>query len=84
VQEAVEAQGELQPPLMDPVADLKLNQLEVVEAVRERQSLLQVLWTESLQFQLSLYCPPALEDLLFCPSCSNVSPLQIATQVTCC
>ena len=28
-------------PLMDPVADLKLNQLEVVDAARERQTLLQ-------------------------------------------
>lgn len=28
---------------MDPITDLKLNQLDIVEAVRERQSLLQVL-----------------------------------------
>lgn len=27
---------------MDPVADLKLNQLDIVDAVRERQALLQV------------------------------------------
>ena len=30
------------PPAMDPVADLKLNQLEVVQAVREHQQLMQV------------------------------------------
>ena len=34
--------GAGQPPLMDPVADLKLNQLGIVDAVRERQALLQV------------------------------------------
>ena len=34
--------GSGQPPLMDPVADLKLNQLDIVDAVRERQALLQV------------------------------------------
>jgi hypothetical protein len=30
------------PPVLDPVADLKLNQLEVVDSVRERQRLMQV------------------------------------------
>jgi len=30
------------PPVLDPVADLKLNQLEVVDSVRERQKLMQV------------------------------------------
>ena len=30
------------PPAMDPVADLKLNQLEVVQVVREHQQLMQV------------------------------------------
>ena len=30
------------PPVLDPVADLKLNQLEIVDAVRDRQRLLQV------------------------------------------
>ena len=28
--------------MMDPIADLKLNSLDVVDAVRERQALLQV------------------------------------------
>ena len=32
------------PATLDPVADLKLNQLEIVDAVRDRQRLLQV-WT---------------------------------------
>ena len=32
------------PVTLDPVADLKLNQLEIVDAVRDRQRLLQV-WT---------------------------------------
>lgn len=40
-----EAQGMAHPELMDPVSDLKLNQIDIVDAVRERQSLLQViLW----------------------------------------
>ena len=30
------------PAVLDPVADLKLNQLEVVDSVRERQRLMQV------------------------------------------
>ena len=30
------------PPVLDPVADLKLNQLEVLDSVRERQRLMQV------------------------------------------
>ena len=29
------------PPALDPVADLKLHQLELVEAIRERQALMQ-------------------------------------------
>ena len=39
------------PAVLDPVADLKLNQLEVVDSVRERQRLMQVsvssLWPHS-------------------------------------
>ena len=42
-QEEAEAGAEGGPALMDPITDLKLNQLDIVEAVRERQSLLQVL-----------------------------------------
>lgn len=42
LQEEAEAQAEGQPPLLDPVTDLKLNQLDIVEAVSERQALLQV------------------------------------------
>lgn len=34
--------GSGQPPLMDPVTDLKLNRVDIVDAVRERQALLQV------------------------------------------
>ncbi len=30
------------PPALDPVADLKLHQLDLVEAIHERQALLQV------------------------------------------
>ncbi len=42
VQEEAQAGPEGQPALMDPIADLKLNQLDIAEAVRERQHLLQV------------------------------------------
>ena len=39
--EEASAQGG-DPAVLDPVADLKLNQLEVVDSVRERQRLIQV------------------------------------------
>ena len=42
LQEEAEAEGASQPAMMDPIADLKLNQLDIVDAVRERQALLQV------------------------------------------
>lgn len=42
MQEEAEAEGAAQPAMMDPVADLKLNQIDIVDAVRERQALLQV------------------------------------------
>ena len=42
VQEEAEAQGLSQVAMMDPIADLKLNSLDIVDAVRERQALLQV------------------------------------------
>ena len=42
VQEEAEAQGLSQVAMMDPMADLKLNSLDIVDAVRERQALLQV------------------------------------------
>lgn len=42
LQEEAEAEGASQPDMMDPIADLKLNQLDIVDAVRERQALLQV------------------------------------------
>lgn len=29
------------PPMLDPVADLKLHQLDLVEAIHERQALMQ-------------------------------------------
>ena len=38
-EEAAAQRGD--PPVLDPVADLKLNQLEVVDTVRERQRLMQ-------------------------------------------
>ena len=42
LQEEAEAEGASQPDMMDPIADLKLNQLDIVDAVRERQARLQV------------------------------------------
>lgn len=39
--EEASAQGG-DPAVLDPVADLKLNQLEIVDSVRERQRLIQV------------------------------------------
>jgi hypothetical protein len=41
-QEDGEAHGMAHPDLLDPITDLKLNQLDIVDAVRERQALLQV------------------------------------------
>ena len=42
MQEEAEAQGSSQAAMMDPIADLKLNSLDIVDAIRERQALLQV------------------------------------------
>lgn len=42
MQEKAESEGTSQPPMLDPIADLKLNQLDIVDIVRERQALLQV------------------------------------------
>ena len=44
------------PAVLDPVADLKLNQLEVVDSVRERQRLMQV--SVGYPFQTPLPPPP--------------------------
>ncbi len=41
-QEETDAEGAGQPAMMDPIADLKLNQIDIVDTVRERQALLQV------------------------------------------
>ena len=42
MQEEAESEGLSQPPMLDPITDLKLNQLDIVDIVRERQALLQV------------------------------------------
>ncbi len=42
MQEEAESEGVSQPPMLDPITDLKLNQLDIVDIVRERQALLQV------------------------------------------
>lgn len=47
------------PAVLDPVADLKLNQLEVVDSVRERQRLMQVRLGNPFPQSLQLPPPPS-------------------------
>ena len=58
------------PPVLDPVADLKLNQLEVVDSVRERQRLMQVCvhlhsWAVQYNTWLLVKVTPKSVDLSF-------------------
>lgn len=59
-QEEAEAEGAAQPAMMDPITDLKLNQLDIVDLVRERQALLQVLTQRMSPTGLILSCAGSL------------------------
>lgn len=54
------------PPVLDPVADLKLNQLEVVDGVRERQRLMQVCTCTDCLYTSLLHVCPLLQDVNPC------------------
>ena len=58
------AAGQL--PLMDPVADLKLNQLDVVDAARERQALLQASRVQPQSAAAACSMSPGLNSLASC------------------
>ena len=50
MQEEAESEGAAQPAMLDPITDLKLNQLDIVDMVRERQTLLQVFCISNASF----------------------------------
>lgn len=62
------------PAVLDPVADLKLNQLEVVDSVRERQRLMQVRLGNPLP--LPLHPPPVCYPIFSPQPPCLPSPLQ--------